>query len=83
MAACCLFAGNFVFVYTCAIACVRRGIGHLAPYAVAMPLYWFLMSMGAWKGIIQLVRRPHFWEKTTHFADPDGTAASATGRSCP
>jgi len=70
MGAVCLFFGNFVFAYTSGIACVRRGFGHLTKYALAMPLYWALMSIGAWKGALQLLRRPHHWEKTRHFAEP-------------
>ena len=71
MAAFCLFAGNFIFAYTCGIACVRRGFGRLTKYALAMPVYWTLMSVGAWKGTLQLLWKPHHWEKTKHFALPD------------
>lgn len=67
MAAACLFIGNFFFAYTCSIACVRRGFGHLAIYGLLMPAYWFIMSVAAWKGCLQLVYKPHFWEKTKHF----------------
>jgi len=66
----CLFAGNFIFAYTSGIACVRRGFGHLAKYGLAMPGYWVLLSIGAWKGFLQLITRPHYWEKTKHFAGP-------------
>ena len=69
MGAVCLFAGNFVFAYTSGIACVRRGFGHLAKYGLAMPLYWILLSVGAWKGFIQLITRPNYWEKTKHGFD--------------
>ncbi len=67
MAAICLFIGNFLFAYTCSIACVRRGFGHLAVYGLAMPFYWILMSIAAWKGCLQLIYKPHYWEKTKHF----------------
>jgi len=69
MGAACLFVGNFVFFYTNAVACVRRGFGNLARYSLLMPFYWALMSLGAWKGTLQLFRRPHHWEKTHHFAE--------------
>jgi cellulose synthase/poly-beta-1,6-N-acetylglucosamine synthase-like glycosyltransferase len=29
------------------------------------PVYWLLMS-AAWRSVLQIVRRPHHWEKTTH-----------------
>lgn len=70
MAAVCLFVGNFLFAYTSSIACVRRGRGDLAVYGLVIPLYWVLMSAGAWKGFIQLISKPHFWEKTKHFKNP-------------
>ena len=34
--------------------------------ALFAPIYWVLMSIGAWKAALQLVVRPHYWEKTTH-----------------
>ncbi len=64
----CLFVGNIVFVYTTAVACVRRGVGRLAWVCLLMPFYWMLMSIGAWKGFLQLLWAPHHWEKTRHFA---------------
>lgn len=75
MGAFCLFIGNFVFAYTSAIACVRRGVGHLARYGLAMPVYWLMMSIGGWKGFLQLFHKPHHWEKTKHFADGGKPAA--------
>ncbi|MBT3376552.1 MAG: glycosyltransferase [Lentisphaerae bacterium] len=75
----CLFAGNFIFAYTSGIACVRRGFGHLAKYGLAMPAYWVLLSIGAWKGFLQLLTRPHHWEKTKHFSnEAQGLEATMT-----
>jgi cellulose synthase/poly-beta-1,6-N-acetylglucosamine synthase-like glycosyltransferase len=66
LAATCLFLGNFVFVYTCALGCARRGLWGLVKYALLVPPYWFMLSVGAWKGLIQLLYRPFYWEKTKH-----------------
>jgi hypothetical protein len=44
-------------------------MGHLAKYALLMPFYWIMMSAGAWKGFLQLITKPHHWEKTKHFAE--------------
>ncbi len=66
----CLFAGNFIFLYATAIACVRKKHPKLAKFTLLMPFYWFLMSLGAWKGLLQLITRPHHWEKTPHAAVP-------------
>lgn len=32
-----------------------------------MPLYWMAMSVAATRAIVQLVRKPHHWDKTPHF----------------
>jgi len=34
--------------------------------ALATPLYWLMLSLAAWRAVIQLARFPHFWEKTPH-----------------
>lgn len=70
MAALCLFVGNFALAYAAGIACVRRGFGTLTFYGLTMPIYWAMMSCAAWKGFLQLIRRPHYWEKTHHFGEP-------------
>jgi hypothetical protein len=43
----------------------RRYYG-LVKYALIVLPYWVLMSVAAWKGVLQLITRPHFWEKTKH-----------------
>ena len=68
----CLFFGNFVFIYTNAVACVRNGTGYLAKYSLLMPFYWLMMSYAAWKGALQLLYAPHHWEKTMHFKNQKG-----------
>ena len=65
----CLFVGNFVFVYSCVLAAYRRGYYDLVRYALLVPLYWVLMSIGAWKGFLQLLYKPNYWEKTKHGFD--------------
>jgi len=68
----CLFAGNIVFVYACAVATYRRRYYGLVKYAVVAPIYWFMMSIGGWKGFLQLITRPNYWEKTRHGLDLPG-----------
>ncbi len=64
--ACNLMAGNLIHIslYVRTVLIERRV--SLLPVALTMPLYWVLVSIGAWKGIIQLMTRPHYWEKTMH-----------------
>jgi cellulose synthase/poly-beta-1,6-N-acetylglucosamine synthase-like glycosyltransferase len=64
-----LFLGNFVFTYINVAGVMRRGHHDLVKYALLSPLYWALMSIGAWKGFLQLFYRPYYWEKTVHGLD--------------
>ncbi|NJL57694.1 glycosyltransferase, partial [bacterium] len=41
----------------------RRGNRKLFWYALSNPLYWFLHSIAAYKGLWQLIRKPFYWEK--------------------
>jgi hypothetical protein len=61
-----LFLGNAVFTYLNVLGALRRGHDDLVKYALLSPLYWALMSIGAWKGFLQLITRPSYWEKTAH-----------------
>ena len=58
--------GNFAFMYTNVAGCMRRQYYDMVKYALISPLYWALMSVGAWKGFIQLLYKPSYWEKTKH-----------------
>jgi cellulose synthase/poly-beta-1,6-N-acetylglucosamine synthase-like glycosyltransferase len=62
----CGFIGNFVFVYLSVAGSMQRGYYDLVKYAILTPFYWLLMSLGAYKGLLQLFTRPHYWEKTQH-----------------
>lgn len=73
-----LFVGNFVFTYVNVVGTMRRGYHDLVKYALLSPLYWALMSVGAWKGFLQLFYRPFYWEKTVHGLDEAVEAAEAT-----
>jgi glycosyltransferase XagB len=66
MGALCLFLGNFIFVYGSALAAWRRGHGKIIHFAPLMVIYWILGSLAAWRGTLQLLVNPHFWEKTQH-----------------
>ena len=64
-----LYIGNFVFTYVNVAGVLRRGYPELVKYALLSPLYWALMSVGAYKGFFQLFYRPFYWEKTVHGLD--------------
>jgi cellulose synthase/poly-beta-1,6-N-acetylglucosamine synthase-like glycosyltransferase len=61
-----LAAGNLLFVYTFLFGSARRGNHDLIKYGLLAPFYWLLMSVAAVKGGVQLVVKPHYWEKTVH-----------------
>jgi hypothetical protein len=64
-----LYLGNFVFTYTNVLGAMRRGHHDLVKHALLSPVYWGLMSVAAWKGLLQLFYRPFYWEKTIHGLD--------------
>ena len=49
-----------------AVAARRRGHGRFAWTAVFLPVYWLAISVAAYRALIDLVRRPHYWAKTQH-----------------
>jgi cellulose synthase/poly-beta-1,6-N-acetylglucosamine synthase-like glycosyltransferase len=58
--------GNFIFAYYLVTGCLLLGNHRNAKWMLAAPLYWLLMSVAAWKAAVQVVTRPHYWEKTRH-----------------
>jgi glycosyltransferase XagB len=58
--------GNFVFAYYLVTGCLLLGNHRNAKWMLAAPLYWLLMSVAGWKAAVQVVLRPHYWEKTRH-----------------
>lgn len=58
--------GNFVFIYYLVTGCMLLSHHRNAKWMLLAPLYWLLMSIAAWKAVIQLMARPHYWEKTSH-----------------
>jgi cellulose synthase/poly-beta-1,6-N-acetylglucosamine synthase-like glycosyltransferase/putative flippase GtrA len=73
-----LFLGNASFIVATVSGCfARRNYGDVK-WALLSPLYWILMSVGAWKALIQLCYKPTYWEKTVHgFCTYEEEAATA------
>ncbi|CAN5201692.1 hypothetical protein BH09PAT2_BH09PAT2_02020 [soil metagenome] len=61
-----LVAGNFLYLYYYMIGCAKRKQYELIKFVFVIPLYWIAMSIAAWKGLIQLIVSPHYWQKTKH-----------------
>jgi cellulose synthase/poly-beta-1,6-N-acetylglucosamine synthase-like glycosyltransferase len=66
VAAMCLLLGNLAFIATAVRFGDRPGQRGLTVPALLSPLYWVLISLAAWKGVWELIRRPHYWQKTVH-----------------
>jgi hypothetical protein len=60
------FISNTVYIGIHMIACIRKKIYREIPYVLVIPIYWVLLSIGAWRGLFQLLTKPFFWEKTVH-----------------
>ena len=61
-----MLLSNAVFVSVNLLACRKRKYNDLWWIALLSPVYWLLGSVAAWKGVWQLLTRPHYWEKTVH-----------------
>lgn len=61
-----LVAGYLTSGLLGAIGLARRGLAATSWWLLLMPLHWVLLSLAAWRAIVQLVRDPYRWEKTEH-----------------
>ena len=61
-----LTVGIGCLVYLSMLAAAKRKHWKLVSYALTTPVYWFLHSVAAYKGLWQLVTNPFYWEKTVH-----------------
>ena len=81
MGATCLIAGNFFYLYTLLIGCMKRGHYGLIKWSLLAPIYWAMMSIAAFKALFQLFLKPHYWEKTTHGLHLGGSHVSSHKKS--
>jgi hypothetical protein len=58
--------GNSVMVYLSMMGPYKRGTFELILWAILNPIYWILHSLASYKGLWQLITKPHYWEKTEH-----------------
>lgn len=59
-------AGLLAMMLPAALGCVRRGWWDLLAWVPLLPVYFVLVSLGAWLGLIELVTAPQRWNKTEH-----------------
>ncbi|WP_229085081.1 glycosyltransferase [Curtobacterium sp. GD1] len=58
--------GNATMIYLTMMGPYKRARFDLMGWALLNPFYWVLHSIAAYKGLWQLITRPHYWEKTEH-----------------
>ncbi|HEU5383636.1 MAG TPA: glycosyltransferase family 2 protein [Ktedonobacteraceae bacterium] len=64
--AACLIIGNFFYLYIHLVGCIKRKQYGLMKWALLVPFYWAMMSIAASVALVQLIFKPHYWEKTQH-----------------
>jgi len=62
----CLLVGNFVFLYSYMIAAAKKKFHGFTRYGYLSAFSWILISFAGWYAVIQLIFKPHYWEKTKH-----------------
>jgi len=67
-----LVAGNATYLLIYVIASIKLKKYNSITLALLMPLYWGLLSIASWRGLIQLIRNPFYWDKTTHGVSKTG-----------
>jgi cellulose synthase/poly-beta-1,6-N-acetylglucosamine synthase-like glycosyltransferase len=71
-----LGVGYVVSILVGVLSVWRRGHWGLALHALAMPLYWLLISFAAYRAVYQFIRAPYLWEKTEHGCGADRARSS-------
>ncbi len=75
-----LLVGNALMVWVSMMGAFRRRRNWLVLWGLMNPFYWIMHSIASYKGLWQLITRPHYWEKTTHglsHVDPAAAGRSA------
>lgn len=61
-----LVFGNFLCLYYYMIGCAKREHWSIIKYVFFVPFYWLGVSLAAGVALLQLIIKPHYWEKTHH-----------------
>jgi cellulose synthase/poly-beta-1,6-N-acetylglucosamine synthase-like glycosyltransferase len=65
-----MLAGQAVMLATAVIAARDTGRPGLLPWVAALPFYWLLGALAAWRALGEVFTRPSFWHKTEHGISP-------------
>ncbi len=72
------FASNLIYIGIHLVACLKKKMYAEIPYVLLLPIYWVLISIGAWRGLLQLLTKPFYWEKTVHGINKNFERAATT-----
>ena len=61
-----LIAGYLASIAVGIVGLFRRQLLGCAWALALMPLYWLMLSLAAWRALVQLIWDPYRWEKTEH-----------------
>ena len=61
-----LVGGLVMVIWVNAAVAHLKGRNRLVAFSLLLPVYILMASYAAWKGCLQLIYKPHFWEKTQH-----------------
>lgn len=73
-----LIAGVLATLAPAVAALRHRGFNALLPWLALMPVYYLLVSVAAWRALLEWARHPQRWNKTEH-----GLARSSRSRQKP
>ena len=74
-----LIAGYAGTAWASTVGVRRRGLALRWRIIFSIPLYWLLLSLAAWRALVELMRRPHHWQKTEHGVSPRPRRIPASG----
>ncbi len=58
--------GNVIFTFLNLIGTYKRRRYAMVKYCLLSPIYWILLALATVRATIQIILKPHYWEKTSH-----------------
>ena len=58
--------GNVLFTYFNLLGSYKRKQFALVKYSLLSPFYWILLAIATSRSAVQIITKPHHWEKTKH-----------------
>ena len=66
-----MISGQVVMLTAISLATMHKHLRHLIPHILALPFYWPLGMLAAYKAIAELFFAPFYWDKTFHGRDDE------------